>query len=183
MNKEQIYAIGRPHANLLKYYLITSLMTGPGFFIMFPLMYFRYHTLHYQFDDEGITMRWGILFRREIHLTYARIQDIHLTSGLLQRWLKIASIQIQTASGSSAAEMVIEGLMEYEGVRDFLYTKMRGYKPAAGVSVSTPLPAPASVAGTNDAEAIDLLKNILGEMKGAREALDNLSIMEGGDNV
>ena len=58
-------------------------------------------------------MRWGILFRREITLTYARIQDIHLTSNLVERWLRLARIQIQTASASASAEMTLEGLHEF----------------------------------------------------------------------
>jgi len=50
-------------------------------------------------------MKVGILFRREVNLTYARIQDIHLRSGLIQRWLRLANVQIQTASGSSGPEL------------------------------------------------------------------------------
>ena len=49
--------------------------------VLLPYLYFRYHTLRYTFDEEGIDMRVGILFRREVNLTYARIQDIHLRSG------------------------------------------------------------------------------------------------------
>src|SRR5207249_435318 len=86
------------------------------------------HTLRYRFDAEGIHMKVGILFRREINLTYARIQDIHLRSGIIQRWLGLANVQIQTASGSSGPELVIEGFKEYEAIRDFLYTRMRGYQ-------------------------------------------------------
>ena len=77
-------------------------------------------------------MRVGILFRREVNLTYARIQDIHLRSGFIQRWLGLADIQIQTASGSAGAELVIEGFKEFEAIRDFLYTRMRGYQTEAG---------------------------------------------------
>ena len=51
------------------------------------------------FDEEGISVRWGILFRREINLTYARIQDIHLRSNFIERWLNLARIEVQTASG------------------------------------------------------------------------------------
>src|SRR5690606_12022170 len=76
-----------PDENLLKYYVLTSLLFGPFFvFALIPL-YFRYRTLRYQIDEEGITMRWGILFHREISLTYARIQDIHLSSNVVERWL------------------------------------------------------------------------------------------------
>ena len=124
----RIFAIHRPSPALLKYYILSSFVLGPLFFV--PLIYlnFRYRSMRYDFDEEGISMRWGILFRREITLTYARIQDIHLTSNILERWFGLARIQIQTASASAAAEMTIEGLHEFETVRDFLYSKMRGVR-------------------------------------------------------
>jgi putative membrane protein len=118
----------QPDGSLLIWYAIGSFALGPFFFIALLPLYFRYHTLRYRFDEEGVSMRWGILFRREISLTYARIQDIHLTSNFVERWLGLAKIQIQTASGSSSAEMVIEGLKDFEAIRDFLYTRMRGMK-------------------------------------------------------
>jgi putative membrane protein len=82
--------------------------------------------MKYKFDEEGISMSWGILFRHEIILNYARIQDIHLRSNILERWLGLARILIQTAGGSSSAEMTLEGLKQFESVRDFLYSRMRG---------------------------------------------------------
>jgi membrane protein YdbS with pleckstrin-like domain len=127
----EILEIRRPHRNLLTYYAITSLLLGPFFFVVLIPLYFRYHTMKYGFDREGLSMSWGVLFHREISLTYSRIQDIHLTSNLLERWLGLARIQIQTASGSSNAEMTIEGILEYERVRDFLYSRMRGVGPRA----------------------------------------------------
>lgn len=116
----------RPDGALLTYYLLSSLVAGPFFmFILIP-HYFKYRSLRYEVEEDGITMRWGVLFRKEISLTFARIQDIHLSSNFLERWLGLAKIQVQTASGSSSAEMTIEGLPDYEAVRDFLYTRMRG---------------------------------------------------------
>jgi putative membrane protein len=131
----------RPDKSLLIWYLIGSFALGPLFFIPLLPLYFRYHTLHYTFDEEGISMRWGILFRREISLTYARIQDIHLTSNFVERWLGLAKIQIQTASGSSSAEMVIEGLKDFEAIRDFLYTRMRGVKEGKVTKAASGVPA------------------------------------------
>ncbi len=119
-------SLKRPDSALLIYYALGSLLLGPFFFFALIPLYFRYHTLRYEFDDEGVSMRWGILFRREIHLTFARIQDIHLTSNVVERWLGLGRVQVQTASGSSKAEMTIEGLKEFEAVRDFLYRRMRG---------------------------------------------------------
>ena len=118
--------ITRPDRALLGYYLfitVASNVLSP--FVFLPL-FFKYETLRYRFDDEGVSMSWGILFRREIYLTYRRIQDIHLTRNLLQRWMGLATVSIQTASGSASPEMAIEGILEADVLRDFLYTKMRG---------------------------------------------------------
>lgn len=71
-------------------------------------------------------MQWGVLFRKEIYLTHRRIQDIHLTRNIIQRWFGLATVAVQTASGSSTPEMSIEGILAADELRDFLYSKMRG---------------------------------------------------------
>ncbi|MDQ3198140.1 MAG: PH domain-containing protein [Verrucomicrobiota bacterium] len=163
----RIFALNAPDPALWTLYIIRAVLTGPGMFILLPYLYFRYHTLRYTFDEEGIHMRVGILFRREVNLTYARIQDIHLSSGLLQRWLGLADIQIQTASGSSDAELTIEGFKEFETIRDFLYTRMRGYH-AAGTQRPGEPPA---TSGDPNAEMVSLLLTIRDELRQTREAL------------
>lgn len=125
--------IGRPDAKLLTYYLLVSLLTGPGMIITIWPLLFKYITLQYKFDASGVSMRWGVLFRTEIYLTYRRVQDIHLTRNLLQRWLGLATVSIQTASGSAAPEMKIEGILEVEALRDYLYSEMRGAKQGGKV--------------------------------------------------
>jgi putative membrane protein len=160
-----VHAIERPHARLLQYYALRALAFGPFFPIALVPLYFRYHTMRYRFDDEGISMRWGILFRREIHLTYARIQDIHLRSNVVERWFGLARIQIQTASGSASAEMTIEGLLEYEALRDFIYGKMRGQRPGAAPSAAARPPA----AETDGAPGE--LARVLGEVAAELRAL------------
>ena len=132
--EQRVFAITRPAPVLMKYYVLLSILAGPLFFIPLIPLYFRYHTLKYELDQEGISMSWGILFRRQISLTYARIQDIHLTSNFIERWLGLGRVQIQTASASAEAEMTIEGLREFEMVRDYLYTRMRGVKQAPSTS-------------------------------------------------
>jgi uncharacterized membrane protein YdbT with pleckstrin-like domain len=171
-----ILAIHRPHRHLLWLYVIRAVMTGPGFIIAMPLLFFRYETMQYRFDAEGIHMRWGILFRRQINLTYARIQDIHLTSGLIQRWLGLADIKIQTASGSSDAEMTLEGLMEFEAVRDFLYTRMRGYRDPSSVAHVEPAPA----GGEDAAQVVALLRDAIHELRATRIAFERQAGRTGG---
>jgi uncharacterized protein len=119
-------AIKRPHPSLLNYYILVSLATGPGAPFAFVPLWFRYLTLEYKFDDEGVSMSWGMVFRREVYLTYRRLQDIHVNRNFVERWMGLSKISLQTASGNSSAEMTIEGVLESDQLRDFLYSKMRG---------------------------------------------------------
>jgi uncharacterized protein len=164
----QIHAIERPDRSLLTYYLLSCLVFPPLLILAGPYYYFRYHTMRYRFTDDGISMSWGILFRREIIVNYARIQDIHLKSNFIERWLGLARILVQTASGSSSAEMTIEGLKEYEALRDFLYSRMRGVKdthqPAAPVCNGAP-------ATGEQGELIAALRETAAELRAVREAL------------
>ncbi|MBS0661804.1 MAG: PH domain-containing protein [Verrucomicrobia bacterium] len=161
-----ILAIERPHQSLWTYYLLTALIFPPLFPILVLPLYFRYHTMRYRFTAEGISMSWGILFRREVIINYARIQDIHLRSNLIERWLGLARVLIQTASGSSGAEMTLEGLREFEAVRDFLYARMRGVKDP----VHPPVPAGAPAAG-GEAELAAALREVARELRETRLAL------------
>jgi uncharacterized protein len=151
----------RPAPILLWYYVIISALSTVGFVAMMPLLYFRYHTLRFKFDDDGISLSWGILFRTEIQLTYRRIQDIHVTRNILQRWMGLANVAIQTASGSSGAEMTIEGVLEADALRDFLYQKMRGARgddePSRGL--------PSDAVGPPEDEALVLLRQIRDEIR------------------
>jgi membrane protein YdbS with pleckstrin-like domain len=169
----RVKAMERPEPALWTYYIIRAVLSGPGLLITLPYLYFRYYTLRYRFDEEGIHMKVGILFRREINLTYARIQDIHLKSGLLQRWFGLANVEVQTASGSSGAELVIEGFKEYEAIRDFLYTKMRGFQAKAAPPAASPAATvPHSVPAGAGSDATALLLNIRDELRRTREALE-----------
>lgn len=167
---EIAHAVERPSPQLFKYYVLSSLLLGPLFFLPLIPLYFRYHTMRYRFDHDGISMRWGILFRREINLTYSRIQDIHLTSNLIERWLGLARIQIQTASGSSGAEMTLEGIPEFEMLRDYLYSRMRGAVVPSGTGTS---PA----ASTADRVAL-ALHEVTGELREIRILLTRASDRE-----
>ena len=160
-----ILAIERPHPKLWTYYLLTCLAIPPLFPILVLPMWFRYHTLRYKFTNEGISMSWGILFRREVIIQYARIQDIHLRSNVVERWLGLAKVLVQTASGNSSAEMALEGLTEFEDVRDFLYARMRGVKDQAHTSSSMP-------ASTDAQASLPLaLREVAIELRLLRQAL------------
>lgn len=159
----QILALRRPHKNLLAQYAFRSLLALFAAPIVFVPHYFKYHTLRYRLDQEGLSVSWGILFKREVHLTYKRIQDIHVSRSIVERYLGLGTVEVQTASGSSQAEMRLEGLEHFDAMREFLYRRMRGHEFATAQ-------APAAVA-SND-EALVLLRAIQGELEATRRALE-----------
>lgn len=159
----------RPDPALMRYYVIVAAMTLFGFpFAIWPLI-FKYQTLRYRFDDKGVSMSYGLLFRREIYLTYRRIQDIHVTRNLIHRWLGLANVAVQTASGTSGAEMTIEGIRDPQGLRDFLYRQMRGARDDDGDGGPSTPPALAGAAHepTEDA-ALAVLHEIRDELRKLR---------------
>ena len=140
----EIARLERPREELLTWYVLKALATVFAFPVTMLLFYFRYHTMRYRFDEEGIHMSWGILMRHEIMLNYSRIQDIQLHSNVIERWLGLTRIEVQTAAGASDSEMTLEGLSDPAAMRDFLYSRMRGAHtaaPAAANAAPEPLQA------------------------------------------
>ena len=168
---EAVQEIQRPHSKLLLYYVLTSLLFGPLFPVIFVPRYFRYRTLRYDFGDDGISASWGLLFKREIHLTYRRIQDIHVSRNLIERWLGIGKVEIQTAAGRASAELAIEGMEHWGPVRDFLYGRMRGTGSVTTAGDAEP-GALAVVGEGTEAEAIALLRGIKDDIERVRQALE-----------
>ncbi len=111
-----------------------------------------------------------MLWRREVNVAYRRIQDIHLTNGLIQRWLGLATVSIQTAAGSATPEITIEGVLEAEALRDYLYTKMRGVRDAAR-PVSADVERPPSSSAAVDDEALALLVDIRDSLRRLEDRL------------
>ena len=166
---DRVRAIRRPHPKLLRYYVLFSLITGPAFPVVFTILFLRYRTLRYRFDDEGVTMSWGAVFKREISLTYSRIQDIHVQSNAVERWLGLSRLLVQTASGSAKAEMKVEGLLELSAVRNFMYSRMRGARTSVPAAESAP---PAQAAESDSSELASTLREIAREVAAIRSALE-----------
>jgi uncharacterized membrane protein YdbT with pleckstrin-like domain len=154
----------RPHASLLTYYILISLcglILAP--FIFIPHL-IKYKTMRYTFDGEGVSMKWGFFFRKEVYLTYRRLQDIHVTRNIIERWLGLAKVPIQTASGTSGATMTIEGCVDAEALRDHLYTRMRGAREGHVADGESG----AHTAGHDDDDPVVLLREIRDALRDLR---------------
>jgi putative membrane protein len=68
----------------------------------------------------------------------------------------LATVEIQTASGNAAATMKIEGVLEADALRDFLYDQMRGARHEDALEEAPHAPAD---------EALALLREIRDEVR------------------
>jgi uncharacterized protein len=118
----------RPAPGLLTYYILGGLLTGPACIFVIPALFIRYNTLRYRFEETGVRMQVGWFFRKEVVVAFRRIQDIHVSRNIVQRWLGISTVSVQTASGNATPEIIFEGVTDPDGVRDWLYSRMRGAK-------------------------------------------------------
>ena len=166
-----VQEINRPDKKLLTSYIMQSFVWGPAFF--FPLItnVIKYQTLAYNFDNDGITMSWGRLTRREVRVNYQAIQDIHLRSNLLERWLGLARLEVQTASGEASAELVIEGIPQYNALRDYLLERMQLNRHKSTVTVTAPVVSQTSKPTSMDEETLVTLTAALHEVAAELRAL------------
>ena len=163
--------ITRPDPKLMTYYFILALGALPAFPVALLGLYVKYRTMRFRFDDEGVWRSQGFLWRREVNVAYRRIQDIHLTSGLVQRWLGLATVGIQTAAGSATPEVTIEGVLEAEALRDFLYTKMRGVRDGSHTAREVTRQPDMAGGAASEHEALALLSDIRDSLRRLEERL------------
>ena len=166
----------KPDQTLLKYYFTYSLLWLVLFPIVFIAKYIRYRTLRYVFTDKEVTMSWGGIQKQSISVSYERVQDIQLSSGPIERQFSLAKVQLQTASGDSSAEIVLEGFLNPGEIRDQLYQKIQHAKNPQS---DTPPAIPTSMESTPpSSELVEALQEVAGELKAIREILGSESKAE-----
>jgi putative membrane protein len=86
----------------------------------------RYLSYGYRLGADELVIREGIVTRNERHVPYARIQNIDLVQGLVQRWLDVAEARFETASGKEPeAVMRVLSLAEIAEVRERVFRGAR----------------------------------------------------------
>ncbi len=114
------------------------------------------NNLSYIIKDTSITIYQGIFTKVEQNIPDRKVTDFILRRGLLDRFLGIGSIKIQTAGGSGEMgyEGILSGILDYEEVHKNLRDKL--------VNIQTPSSAP--IQQTENANDL-VLNEILAELK------------------
>ena len=130
--------------------------------VSFPLIYLWIKNLSYFIHDDRITIKSGIITKKEQNIPYRSITDFVLARGPFDRILGIGTIKIQTAGQSTSAtgyEGTLSGLLDYEPLHADLREKLKSLHP---ISESTPASEPVIKSGEN------VLIQILEELKEIR---------------
>lgn len=97
-----------------------------------------YDTVYYKLTENEIVWRRGVWFKKTGIVPYNRITNVDIVQGPISRMLGIASLKIQTAGYSapsrgfgSLAEIRIEGMEQFEELRELIIGFVRGKKPVA----------------------------------------------------
>ncbi len=87
---------------------------------------------HYEFNEQFVVFKQGIISKSERHIPYARVQHLNLSQGLIGRWLGFATIRIGTAAegGSQAKEIEFLGLL-YKNALEIKRMVLERYKASS----------------------------------------------------
>jgi membrane protein YdbS with pleckstrin-like domain len=130
-------------------------------FLWIP-MYFR--TINYKLTRDDMTWRRGVWFKNTGIVPYNRITNVDIAQGPVSRSLGIASLKIQTAGYSApstrSSEIRIEGMKNFEQLRETIMAYVRGRKPVAIEAYPT------------EQDKSDPHERVIGELVRIRKALE-----------
>jgi len=87
----------------------------------------RYITFRYRYDDSDMVIRSGLVFRKERHIPYARIQNIDAVQNVLHRLLHVVEVKVETGGGETAeARMSVLPMTAFHEMRARVFAPHRG---------------------------------------------------------
>lgn len=99
-----------------------------------------YLIVRYSLDREGLVIHRGFVFHNVRHVPYGRIQNLDLRQNPLHRWLGVAEVMVQTASGSEAeARLRVISLAAVEALRQRVFADRPEERPAAAEERRAPV--------------------------------------------
>jgi len=122
-------------------------------------------TLEYSISQEAVLLRKGVFWKRRTTVPYAKITNIDITQGPVERYYGLSKLHIQTAGASAAnnttAELMMYGIADPEALKDEIMARV--LKPA-----SEPV-TPIAATGSDP----NLLSVILAELRAIRQNIES----------
>lgn len=162
-------------------------------FISYVIMRLDYEMRWYKVSDRSLRIREGILFVREMTLTFANIQNISISQGPIQRFFNISDLRVETAGGGGGQAAAqnqqnifsmhvgfFRGVDNSEEIRNLMLQRLKKIKSTGLGDIDDiddqtedkKLTKPGSLANT--ASIISALQKMKTEAVGIRTAADAL---------
>jgi len=140
----------------LAWWTLAMLLTGP-----------YYRSLSYEIQDDEVIVRVGVLTKSVKHVPYRTVTNLTIKRDILDRWLGLGTLNIQTAgmSGQTGAEERLVGLTNVQEVYELVATELRRFR--GGMA-----PTAAEVEGAPVVASADALSAILAEVRAIRQSLE-----------
>lgn len=128
-----------------------------------------YSSISYEFTEDEIVVERGVYWKHKSTVPYNQVTNIDIVQGPISRRFDIGKVRVQTAgysttsSGGAPAEAQIFGVKDYEDIRNFLLTKVKGLKPKA-IEAEAEIPMPK-----------EATQDMLAELRRIRELLERQS--------
>ncbi len=106
------------------------LLVPAGLLLAFELV--QYFTLAYRFDPHEIVIARGLIWKRERHIPYVRVQNIELIQHAAHRLAGVAVVRLDTGTGAGAeGELAVLSLDAVAELRDAVRVGRLGEAAAA----------------------------------------------------
>lgn len=106
-------------------FLIISIALSVWLSVNLILIHLSFPIRGYLIRNHDISYKKGLLSFRQVSIPYNRIQHVAIRQGMLEKAMKLASVKIFTAGGSSS-DLIISGLKpeDAEQIKEFLSDKI-----------------------------------------------------------
>jgi len=125
----------------------------PAMFLSGPY----YRSLSYEVQDDRVIVHVGVWTRSVKHVPYRTVTNLTVKRGILDRWLGLGTLDIQTAgvSGTSGAEQSLVGLEDAQEVYALVAAEVQRFRGSMA-------PTAAEVEGeaVTSADVLALLKEV-----------------------
>ena len=147
--------------------MITVVLNGLWWLIALILSGPYYRSLRYEVQDDEVVVHVGIWTKSVKHVPYRTVTNLQVKRDIVDRWLGIGTLNIQTAgmSGQTGAEERLVGLSDVQGVYESVAGELRRFR--GGMA-----PTQADVEVEPTAAPQDGLREILAEVRAIRKSLE-----------
>ena len=114
-----------------------------GFLVVMGLVFLWlpafFRSLEYVIDSDSVKMKKGVFWKKNVTVPFAKITNVDVTQGPLQRIFDIGTIHVQTAGAGgqpgTRAELLMMGVRDLDGTKEAIMTRVRGYETAGPAEV------------------------------------------------